>query len=43
MKDTIHYINKIESREYPHDVLLIIYDVNSVFTNKEFDELSSAE
>lgn len=42
IKDTTDFINKIESQEFPPDVQLITYDVTSMYTNMEFDELLSA-
>lgn len=42
IKDTTDFIYKIESQEYPPYVLLKTYDVTSMYTNMEFDELLSA-
>ncbi|XP_061192282.1 uncharacterized protein LOC133200513 [Saccostrea echinata] len=42
IKDTTDFINKIETFKLPDDVLLITYDVTSMYTNMEFDELLSA-
>lgn len=42
IKDTADFINKIETLELPAEVLLITYDVTSMYTNMEFGELLSA-
>lgn len=42
IKDTTDFINKIESLQLPTDALLITYDVTSMYTNMEFEELLNA-
>ncbi|XP_062592673.1 uncharacterized protein LOC134254146 [Saccostrea cucullata] len=42
IKDTTDFINRIETLKLPADVLMITYDVTSMYSNMEFDELLSA-
>ena len=42
IKDTTDFINKIESLTLPQNILLITYDVTSMYTNMEFSELLTA-
>ena len=42
IQDTRDFIDKIESLCLPSHVLLVSYDVTSMYTNMEFDELLSA-
>lgn len=42
IKDTADFINKIESLTPPPNALLITYDVTSMYTNMEFNELLSS-
>lgn len=42
IKGTTDFINKIETLELPANVLPITYDVTSMYTNMEFDELINA-
>ena len=42
IKDTTDFINKIESLCLPQNIILVTYDVTSMYTNMEFPELLSA-
>ena len=40
--DTRDFISKIESERSPQNAILVSYDVTSMYTNIEFDEILSA-